>query len=145
MSSSTQILPQSVLLFDGECGLCNACVRLLLRADSDGALHYAPLQGATAQAFLRAQGLPTEDFDTLIFVPDWNTRTVPGRFLVRTDAVLAACATAGGWIGALAELRVVPRVWRDRAYKVVARLRYRILGEYRPRPLARPEWAARFL
>ena len=134
-----------MLLFDGECGLCHACVRLLLRADREGALRYAPLQGAAAQAFLREQGLRTEDFDTLIFVPDWAGRATLGRYLVRTDAVLAACATAGGWIGALAELRVVPRGWRDSAYKIVARLRYRILGKYRPRPFAQPEWAERFL
>ena len=133
-----------VLLYDGECGLCHACVRLLLRADRAGALHFAPLQSAPAQAFLRAQGLPTQDFDTLIFVPDWH-RPSPGRYLVRTDGVLAACAVAGGWIGALAEFRAVPRGLRDAAYKVVARLRYRLLGEYRPSPLPRAEWESRFL
>ena len=135
---------QPVLLYDGECGLCNACVRLLLRADRAGALRFAPLQSPPAQAFLRAQGLPTGDFDTLIFVPDW-TRPVPGRFLVRTDAVLAACAAAGGWAAPLAELRAVPRAWRDAGYKLVARLRYRIMGEYRPAPLPRAEWERRFL
>ncbi len=133
-----------VLLYDGECGLCNACVRLLLRADRAGALSFAALQGAPAQAFLRAQGLPTEDFDTLIFVPDWN-RPAPGRYLVRTDGVLAACAVAGGWIGACAELRVVPRGLRDAVYKVVARFRYRLLGPYRPTPLPHAEWERRFL
>lgn len=133
-----------VLLYDGECGLCNACVRLLLRADRAGALRYAPLQSATAQEFLRRQGLPTEDFDTLIFVPDWD-RPAPGRYLSRTDGVLAACAVAGGWLGPLAELRVLPRGWRDAAYKLVARLRYRLLGKYQPSPLPEPEWEQRFL
>lgn len=133
-----------VLLYDGECGLCNACVRLLLRSDRDGALHFAPLQSAPAQDYLRRQGLPTEDFDTLIFVPDWE-RPAPGCHLVRTDGVFAACAVAGGWIGPLAELRALPRGWRDGAYKVIARLRYRLFGEYRPAPLPRAEWAERFL
>jgi len=145
MTSDEQAAPRPVLLFDGECGLCQACVRALLRADGAGALHYAPLQGAAAQAFLRAQGLPTVDFDTLIFVPDWRRRAEPGRFLVRTDAVLAACATVGGAVGALAELRVVPHGWRDSVYRVVARWRHRLFGAYRPRPLARAGWAQRFL
>ena len=141
---SADATARPVLLYDGECGLCNACVRLLLRADQSGALHYAPLQSEPAQEFLRARGLPTEDFDTLIFVPNWPRRT-SAPFLVRTDAVLAACAVAGGFVGWLSELRAVPRTWRDALYKCVARLRYRLFGEYRPRPLARAEWAGRFL
>lgn len=145
MSASETEPSRPVLLFDGECGLCQACVRLLLRADRGGVLHFAPLQGAAAQAFLRRQDLPTEDFDTLIFVPDWRRREECGDYLMRTDAVLAACATAGGWIGALAELRVVPRPVRDAVYAGVARLRYRILGPYRARPLEQAEWTARFL
>jgi predicted DCC family thiol-disulfide oxidoreductase YuxK len=136
---------QPVLLFDGECGLCQACVRFLLRVDQSGRLRFAPLQGAAAQEFLRAQGLPTADFDTLIFVPDWRRRAVPGTFLVRTDGVLAAAAETGGWTAAFAELRVIPRAVRDGFYRVVAWLRYRVLGRSVPRPLARPEWAARFL
>lgn len=137
--------PVPVLLFDGECGLCHACVRVLLRLDRRGRLQFAPLQGETAQAFLRRQGLPTEDFDTLVFVPDWRRREVPGAYLVRTDGVLAAAAVTGDWGATLAELRVVPRGLRDAGYKLVARLRYRIFGRYVPRPLARPEWAERFL
>lgn len=136
--------PHPVLLYDGECGLCNACVRLLLRIDERGVLRFAPLQSAPAQAYLRAQGLPTEDFDTLVFVRDW-AQPSPGGYLVRTDGVLAACAAAGGWGRELANLRVLPRALRDAAYKVVARLRYALFGVYRPRPLPRPEWAARFL
>lgn len=145
MSPDDTAASQPVLLFDGECGLCQACVRALLRADRAGALRYAPLQGEAAQAFLRDQGLPTTDFETLIFVPDWRRRAEPGFFLVRTDAVLAACATAGGAAGALAELRIMPRGVRDGVYRAVARWRYRIFGAYRPRPLARPEWGERFL
>jgi predicted DCC family thiol-disulfide oxidoreductase YuxK len=37
-----------VLFFDGECGLCNRVVRLMLRLDRRGRLRYAPLQGLRA-------------------------------------------------------------------------------------------------
>jgi len=131
-----------VLLFDGECGLCNRSVRLLLRLDRDARLRFAPLQSPAAQAYLRAQGLPTEDFDSLVFVSDWAAAPAP---LLRTDGVLAALRLCPGAGRALAAaLGVFPAGWRDRAYKLVARWRYRIWGEWRPRPLARPEWAERF-
>ena len=55
-----------VLLFDGECGLCNGVVRFLLRQDTAARLHFAPLQSGPAQEYLRAQGLPTADFDSLV-------------------------------------------------------------------------------
>src|SRR4051812_37486572 len=49
--------PVPVLFFDGECGLCNRVVRLLLRLDTRGRLRFAPLQGPVAQDYLRAHGL----------------------------------------------------------------------------------------
>ena len=135
---------QPVLLYDGECGLCNRVVRALLRADRAGRLHFAPLQSAPAQKYLHAQGLPVADFDSLVFVPDWN-RPAEKNFLLRTDGALAAGAEVGGGWRVLAWLRYVPRFLRDPLYKLVARTRYALFGEYRPAPLPNPEWGKRFL
>jgi predicted DCC family thiol-disulfide oxidoreductase YuxK len=134
----------AVLFFDGECGLCNGVVRILIRLDRTGRLHYAPLQGASAQAYLRTHGLPTEDFDSLIFVPDWSRRD-RAEHLMRTDGVVGALRAVGGLSTPLAWIGILPRVWRDAAYAGVARVRYRVFGVWRPRPLGRSEWAARFL
>jgi predicted DCC family thiol-disulfide oxidoreductase YuxK len=134
-----------VLFFDGECGLCNRIVRLLLRLDRRGALRFAPLQGPTAQEYLRRHQLPLTDFDSLIFVPDWATRDRP-EFLQRTAGVVAALRVIGGASGtALAWIRFLPAGWRDALYKLVARWRYRFFGAWRARPLPRPEWKSRFL
>ncbi len=158
MASSPEIYssePGPVLLFDGECGLCNRIVRGLLRLDRGGRLRFAPLQGSAAQAYLRAVGLPTADFDSLVFVPDWTRREGTARgggggaraaYWLRTDGVIAALRVVGGLAAALAGvLALFPVRWRDAGYRLVARWRYRIFGEWRPRPLARAEWAARFL
>jgi len=146
MTSPRTISPAAVpvLFFDGTCGLCNRIVRLLLRWDRRGVLKFAPLQGPTAQAYLRAHGLPTEDFDSLIFVPDWARRERPD-YLMRTDGALAAAQAVGGVGRMLACVRVLPRALRDAGYRLVARWRYRLWGEWKVQPLARPEWASRFL
>lgn len=146
MVPSLELSPAGpVLLFDGACGLCNRIVRLLLRLDRGGRLTYAPLQGSAAQAYLRAAGLPTEDFDSLVFVPNWERREEKA-FLLRTDGVIAALRAVGGPARGLAGLLAVfPPGWRDAGYRMVARWRYRIFGEWHPRSLARAEWAARFL
>lgn len=135
-----------VLFFDGTCGLCQRIVRLLLRLDRAGRLHYAALQSPPAQAFLRAHGLPTEDFDSLIFVPDWGRRDRPDT-LQRTAGVIAALRATERrgprWLaGALA---LLPDRVRDAGYRVIARCRHRFFGPWRERPLARAEWSTRFL
>jgi predicted DCC family thiol-disulfide oxidoreductase YuxK len=132
-----------VLLFDGECGLCHAIVRFLLRADRTGRLHFAPLQSAPAQAYLRTRGLPTADFDSLVFVSDWSRPELAP--LLRTDGALAALGELGGRWTVFARLRTLPRRLRDPCYALVARTRYALFGRYRPRPLADPSWSARFL
>ena len=135
--------PQPVLLYDGECGLCNAAVRLLLRSDRAAWLKFAPLQGAPAQAYLEKQGLPATDFDSLVFVPDWNTQAA-GAYRLRTDGALSAAAVVGGAWRLITWLQILPRALRDAVYKLVARSRYALFGKYVPRPL-KPEWQDRFL
>ena len=147
MSAQTSIEPKfrPVLLYDGECGLCNWAVRRLLRADRAGRLHYAPLQSGAAQAYLRAQGLPVADYASLVFVPDWSD-PARGPYRLRTDGVLGACAVVGGGLWrTVGWTRFIPAVLRDGAYKLVARSRYALFGQYQPSPLSEPEWEKRFL
>lgn len=144
--TAPQETSRPVLFFDGACGLCQRLVRLLLRLDRRNTLRFAPLQGATAQAYLRRHGLPTEDFDTLIYVPDWDARDQP-HHLVRTAGVIAALRAIGdGGARLLADvLSLIPGLVRDTGYRMVGQWRYRVFGPWHPRPLARPEWAERFL
>ncbi len=133
-----------VLFFDGECGLCNRLVRTLLRWDRRNTLHFAPLQGPVAQAYLRQHGLPTEDFDSLILVPEWSRRDRP-EYLLRTDGALEALRASGRLSRTVTVLKCIPSGVRDAMYKLVARVRYRLFGQWVPRPLENPEWERRFL
>jgi predicted DCC family thiol-disulfide oxidoreductase YuxK len=139
------IKPDPVLLYDGECGLCQRLVRLLLRLDRRGRLRFAPLQGPAAQSYLRQHGLSAADFESMILVPDWARREA-AAYLRQTGAAIAALREVGG-IGRVvaAFLRVVPGAWRDAGYRLVARWRRRLFGTARAGALARPEWTGRFL
>lgn len=142
---ATAITPGPVLFFDGECGLCQRVVRFLLWLDHGGQLRYASLQGPTAHAYLHAHGLPAEDIDTIVFVPDWSQRD-RRPFLVRTEGVIAslrACGRVGRILGGL--VAIWPVRWRDAVYRGIGHIRYRIFGPWKPRPLPRPEWGRRFL
>lgn len=145
-SSERPGLPGPVVLFDGECGLCQRIVRLLLRLDRQGRLRFAPLQGPAAQAFLRLHRLPTTGFETLVFVPDWGRRE-EATFLLRTDGAIAALRVTNSGLarGLAGGLALFPARVRDAGYRVVSRWRTRVFGPWRPRPWGRPEWERRFL
>jgi predicted DCC family thiol-disulfide oxidoreductase YuxK len=157
--NSSNDRPGPVLLYDGECGLCNRTVRMLLRLDRRGVLRFAALQSAPAQEFLRSHGLPTEDFSTLVLVPDWahstgsthsagsgQANSPQANFALRTDGVAGALWMCGGGSRVLAAfLYAIPRFVRDPVYRFVSRTRYRFFGPWRECPLPRPEWKKRFL
>lgn len=134
-----------VLFFDGTCGLCQRIVRGLLRLDRGARLRYAALQSPVAQAYLRRHGLPTEDFDSLVFVPEWDRRDRP-EFLRRTAGVIAALRATGGLGARLVAglLAWLPERVRDAGYRGIARGRHWVFGPWRERPLRRPEWEGRF-
>ena len=135
---------QPVLLYDGECGLCSAVVRFMLKHDRRGVLRFAPLQGRTGQAALRSHGLNTRNFDSLVFVED-IARREGACHLRSTGALRALAELGGGWRRAARVVERIPAPWRDAIYRLVARLRYRVFGRYRATPLPNPEWARRIL
>ena len=132
----------AVLLYDGECGLCGAVVRGLLRLDRRGRLRFADLQGGFARATLLRLGLPLTDFDSLVFLPEAEG----GVFQLRSDGVIAVLYLLGGGARALgAVMRIMPAAWRDGGYRGVARARHRVLGRRAITPLWDSRRAERFI
>ncbi|WP_296665687.1 thiol-disulfide oxidoreductase DCC family protein [Demequina sp.] len=109
----------AIVIFDGDCGLCNGFVAWLLRHDPDGAFSIAGSDGPVGRAVLRAAGLGDAVAASSIVV--WDGR----EGLLRTDALVGI---AGGlpwpWRAAAA-MRIVPRALRDRVYDAVAARRPR--------------------
>lgn len=134
--------PGPILFYDGECGLCQRLIRRLLALDQRGGLRFAPLQGPTAQAWLRERGLPTKDFQSLIFLPEGLNGNC--GHLRKTDGVIAALHAIGHPRMAR-YLRLVPRKVRDAGYRLVARVRRSIFGAWKAGRPMRPEWKSRFL
>ncbi|TYZ14332.1 thiol-disulfide oxidoreductase DCC family protein [Hymenobacter lutimineralis] len=131
----------AVILFDGVCNLCNGFVQFVIRHDSRGYFHFAALQSAEGQALLRAQGvtLPTTlDPDSVVLVE-------AGQVYTHSTAVLQIARRLSGLWPLLGAGVVVPRAWRDAAYRWVARNRYRWFGRQAACLLPTPELKSRFL
>ena len=134
----TETLPARLVLYDGECGVCDGAVQFLLRTDPDSGLAFAPLQGETTAALRARHPEIPGGLDTMVYVAD-------GRVFLRSRAALALAAAlpfpwrAAGW------LQVLPAFLTDPVYRLVAALRYRLGGRIDQCRLATAEEAARFL
>ena len=130
------LILQLIVFFDGVCGLCNATVDLLLRADRHHRLLFAPLQGETAHARL---GLPADaPLDTLVLLDAHGRHD-------RSSAVLRIAHHLGGPWRVLVVFRLVPRPVRDAVYRFIARHRYAWFGQRAACRLPTPAERDRFL
>jgi predicted DCC family thiol-disulfide oxidoreductase YuxK len=115
-------VPGPIVLYDGECGLCNRSVKFLLKRDG-GQIYYAPLQGETAAA-LRAKHpeIPTT-LESVVLVDGEHAYLRSKAFLYGAKYLTRP------WRWAYA-LRWLPSFLLDLGYRLVARVRYRIWGKY---------------
>jgi predicted DCC family thiol-disulfide oxidoreductase YuxK len=128
----------AVIVFDGVCALCSRWVRFLLRVDTRGRYRFAAMQGVHGRALMEAHGLDPEDPSSFLLLEQ-------GRAWTDTDAILRVLTGLGGAWRVVGVLRWLPRALRDRAYRALARNRYRWFGRHDTCFLPTPEQAARFL
>lgn len=113
-------------------------MRFLLRFDRKGRYRFAAMQGQQGSAMLRAHGLDPQDPMSFLLLDAQGAWT-------DTDAILRVLAGLDGVWRLTGVLRMVPRGWRDAAYRALARNRYRWFGRNDACHLPAPEQAARFL
>lgn len=113
----------TVLLFDGECGLCHASVRFILRRERQQTLRFAPLGGRFGTG---VQGRHPElaSVDSMVWVTD--AEGPDERVVIRSAAALGAARYLGGPWALLGVFVLIPQPIRDRLYDLVARHRHRI-------------------
>lgn len=115
---------QSVLLFDADCVLCRRAVRWLIRRDPHARLRFVGMASPEGLAIRAALGHGANAPDSLIFVPDWSRR-LEGPWHLRADGALQALALLEEKKWAIQTLRLLPPLWLNAGYRVVAALRRR--------------------
>ena len=136
-------LSQTLVLYDGVCGLCNRLVSFLLRHDRRDQFRFAPLQSELAQMLLRRYGLDPNDFDTVVVLADFGQPAE--RALTLSQAALWAVSRLDGIWGLFVIAKLIPLSLREGLYRFIAHRRYRIFGKYEQCPLPRPEDRGKFL
>ena len=126
----------AIFAFDGHCVLCSTGARWLMRYDGDRKIRFASAQGKVGGALFNHYGVDPDA--TYLFVND-------GRAFTETLGYLEMCKLLGGPWRLFAIAGILPERWLDRAYRFVARNRYRWFGKTGQCALLTQEQRARLI
>lgn len=127
-----------VILFDGDCALCNASVRWVLRWEREPLYRFSALQSPAAQRLLQPFGVESVDLSSVLVVD-------AGQLYRKTDAVLHLMRDMRGFWFLLRAFVGIPRPLRDAVYDFVGRRRYRWWGSAKQCVLAQTGLESRVL
>ncbi len=128
LAPRTKKKDQLVVLYDGECVLCNSTVDFLLKRDTENLFLFAQLQGDTGQGILERHEENSESLESIVYVRNYKTNRE--ALYVKSTAVLRALDDLGGAWRILSWLRFLPRASRDFVYDLIANNRYNWFGKY---------------
>lgn len=125
------------LLYDGECGVCNAFVSFILKREKDHCLRFASLYSAIGKQLLAINDVAPDIESAVLIESD--------VVYIYSDAVLRTLTyLRGPWSLLGTALRAVPRPIRDAVYRTFAATRTRLSRSNYCR-VVRPNEADRFL
>lgn len=131
-------IPDYLVLYDGECGLCDKSVQWLLERDAKKVLSFAPLQGSTAQSIRKAYSNVPVSIDTIVYIEH-------EQVYLRSRAAFAILKHVPSPLRHLRVFRFLPATLTDLGYRFVAAIRYKVWGRLSSCRIPTVEERARFL
>lgn len=135
-------MPNNVVLYDGDCAVCDTFVQFLLDRDEAGMFHYASLQSDFGQAALARHTQLPKNLDSIVYLEQGSSGESASIY---SDAILNIVSKLPGLWSWTKILKIVPGFVRNPFYKAFAAVRYRIFGKVETCRLPRPGEAERFL
>lgn len=127
-----------VILFDGVCKLCNAWSQFIIKYDKNRVFKLASVQSVEGQKILRYFNMPTDFFDTMLYIEGDQ------RF-EKSDAFLKIIKYLDQPWKYLAILQLFSKGFRDWCYDRIALNRYKLFGKYEQCLLPTADHDRRFL
>ena len=134
---SDEMEGRALMLYDGLCGMCNRAVQWVIKRDHGDRFRFAPQQSAVAAAILSRNGIDHEamlDNNSVYLVLDAGSEHE--RLLTQSDVMVNMLSLLGGRWRVLGKvLGAMPLFVRNAAYRMFARNRYRLSGQYEVCPI----------
>ncbi|WP_298761003.1 thiol-disulfide oxidoreductase DCC family protein [uncultured Psychroserpens sp.] len=115
-------ITKDIIIFDGECNLCNGVVGWLLKFAPKDLFQFVAFQSKYGQQLLDKHGFPTERLDTVILIDDNGVKT-------HSDGFLRIVSKIPKWKRVAALLAFIPRMIRDFIYKTASKNRVKWFGQ----------------
>jgi predicted DCC family thiol-disulfide oxidoreductase YuxK len=136
---TSEAMEHPVIFYDGVCGLCDGLTQFVLKRDRKATFRFAPLQSEVARRALASKGADPSDLDTI------RVLTPGGGLMQRGEAVVYILSRMEMPWRLLSILGIMPRGVLDTGYRLVARYRYRVFGQYAACPVPDARWRDRFI
>lgn len=127
-----------IILFDGVCNLCNGFVQFIIKRDPEAKFKFASIQSESGQSLLNKLGLPTNDFDSFVYIKG-------DTYFLKSSAGLNVLKDLGGVWQLFNVFVIIPIFIRDFFYNFIAKTRYKIFGKRDTCMIPTPEIKQRFL
>ena len=111
-----------IILFDGECNLCNVCCRFIMHHDKQYQFKFASMQSNKGIAILKHLLQPTTQFETLIYIED-------NRVYEKSDAFIKIVKYLRFPASLFSIIRYIPKTFRDFVYDVISSNRNKLFGK----------------
>ncbi len=134
----SNIYNKIIVLFDGDCRLCNSSVRFIIQRDKKDVFRFASLQSDFANKLLNSKSNTQQPLETILVIRD-------EKVLRKSEAVLNISKKLSGAWPLLYVFMIVPRFIRDSVYTFIANNRYRWFGKVEYCAVMRPEWKDKFI
>lgn len=108
----------NIILYDGECGLCNRSVQFILKHERNQKLHFTSLQSSFSKKVLSDFNLKNDFDESILFYTE-------GKLFSKSKAVLKIIPFLKWYFFPLLVFWVIPNFIRDLVYDLIARNRKR--------------------
>lgn len=112
---------RDIIIFDGECNLCNGVVGWLLKFAPKNIFQFVAFQSPHGQQLLKTHGYPTQHLETVILIDSDGVKT-------HSDGFLKIVSKIPKWQRVAALLAFIPRLIRDYIYKTASKNRVKWFG-----------------
>jgi predicted DCC family thiol-disulfide oxidoreductase YuxK len=128
----------AIIIFDGECNLCERAVQFIIPRDPQKRFRFAANQSEVGQRLLEPYHFSKDQINTIILIRD-------ERLYTKSDAVLQVTRKLSGFWPILYSFVVIPKAIRDPIYQWIARNRYKWFGKKDHCMMPSPDIKSRFL
>lgn len=114
---------EPIFLYDGVCLLCDGAVQFTLAHEKTPSIVFVAIQSKTGRELAIEHGQDPDNPESFLFIEN-------GVAFEQSDGAIALAAHLKGVLAILLKAsRFVPRPFRNRVYRLVARNRYKVFGK----------------